>query len=214
MAVNYKVLAKVLDIRHDVPQKSDAIFVDCNAWYWHTYSRASMRLKGPKPDQLQHYPQYLDAALEAGATIYCSNHSLTELCSLIERAEAEIYAKEHNLEDLPVKSFRHQPDAVIATYRKEIDSVWAQVRSMATYISQVWDGDLSQRLVERVGAERLDAYDALVLLLTEEHKITRILTDDGDFSTVSGLTVHTANQKVINAAMRFGKIEPSRSLVG
>lgn len=205
MAVNYRVQASVVDIRRDVPKPEDIFIVDTNSWYWHTYTRASLRQNAPHDHQLRHYPKYIDAVIAANAKILRSVHLLSELAHVIECAEAEIYQLAHRLENFTVKTFRHQNDDVLRVYRAEIDSVWSQITSMTTHVDQVLDAGLCDQLLQCAISERLDGYDALLMLLSRQLGGVRIITDDGDFSTVEGITVHTANERVINSAIRSNK---------
>jgi hypothetical protein len=42
MPVNYTVQAEVVDIWSDAPKNNDIFLVDTNAWYWYTYTNASI----------------------------------------------------------------------------------------------------------------------------------------------------------------------------
>src|SRR5690606_19937705 len=153
MSVNYKVRADVVDIQKDRPQRGDAFLVDTNSWFWHTYSRASLCYNAPAPHQLQYYPSYIAATLNAGATVYRSVHALVELSRVIEFAEAEIYRIQHNMPGLTVKEFRHQPDSVLAKYRSEVDSAWSQIESMTTPLDQVLNETLCTELCALMQSE-------------------------------------------------------------
>lgn len=52
----------------------------------------------------------------------------------------------------------------------------------------------------------VDGYDLFMAEMALKNGITQIITDDGDYATVSGLTVFTANQKVIQAASLVNKL--------
>jgi hypothetical protein len=40
-----------------------------------------------------------------------------------------------------------------------------------------------------------------------DHGVLQLITDDGDFATVPGIQVFTANRNVINAARSQGKLQ-------
>lgn len=210
MAVNYTVNARVFDLRKDHPQPNDCFLVDTNVWYWWTYSRASQTTRPPSTNQADSYPYYLDQAIAVGATILRSTHTLVEIASLIERSEAEIYSTTHHLRDFDRKSFRHQNDSIVKSYREEIEAVWEQIKSVTSPISQNLDDAICDRFVSETQIERLDGYDTLLLMLARDNSITNIVTDDGDFSTVHNISVYTANNKVISAAVRRSKLQPPR----
>lgn len=52
----------------------------------------------------------------------------------------------------------------------------------------------------------LDGYDLFMTEAALKAGVTQIVTDDGDYATVPGLTIFTANQKVIQAAQNAGKL--------
>jgi hypothetical protein len=52
----------------------------------------------------------------------------------------------------------------------------------------------------------LDGYDLLILEAMEKAGVKQIITDDGDYVNVSGITVFTANNSAIAAATSQGKL--------
>lgn len=206
MAVNYVVRASVVDIRSDVPDCKMSYVVDTNAWYWQTYSRASLFSDPPHEHQTRYYPNYIEKVLDSGGTLYSSVHNLIELSSQIERVEAEIYRQKCGIPKLSVKEFRHQNDAVRSIYRSEIDSVWSQVSSMSEQIEQAMNAELVGCVAGMFQSDRLDAYDILILLSAKSINTMNIISDDGDFSTVDGVTLYTANSRVIDAARNSGRL--------
>ena len=205
MAINYAINSCVIDITRDHPQPGDVLLVDTNVWYWQTYTRASSLSSSPAAYQTKFYPNYIDLAIDAGSTLLRSAHSLVELSGLVE--------KDSSLINVPrtQKEFRHAGDAVTASYHAELESIWYQIKSITHPVSQLLDDALCSSFVSTAISERLDGYDSLLLLLARERNVTGIITDDGDFSTVSGITVHTANQRVLSAASRKGKLAPCRN---
>lgn len=210
MAVNYKVAADIHDINFDKPQPSDVFIVDANVWYWMTYSRASLRINTPAPYQTRLYPEYINQALAVGAKIYRSAHALVELTSIVEVAEAEIYRKQTNLQTFSVKEFRHSSASVVKVYKDEISSIWAQIKTMGSDLEQTLNDDLCDRFCQEHALQTLDGYDILISVLAKSHGLTRIITDDGDFSTIPGLIIHTANARVLSAAQRRGRMIANR----
>jgi hypothetical protein len=58
----------------------------------------------------------------------------------------------------------------------------------------------SATVVSRLQTQRIDGYDALFLEAAATQKVSSVISDDGDFCTIAGLTLFTANSNVINAA--------------
>ncbi len=83
---------RTFDIRSYEPSVDDAFLVDTNAWYWITYSRATLPcLAPPQTKQVEQYERFIKKALDAGSTIGRCDLTLPELAHLIEKTEKEIY---------------------------------------------------------------------------------------------------------------------------
>lgn len=52
----------------------------------------------------------------------------------------------------------------------------------------------------------VDGYDMFILLAMTRAGITQVITDDGDYCTVAGLHVFTANRNVIERASDQGEL--------
>lgn len=205
MAINYIIQAEVVDITTDSPKADDVFIVDTNVWYWMTYTRVSLSARPPAQYQTTNYPTYTNAALAAGAQIYQSGFSLAELTHLIEKAEREIYERANG--PVGTKKYRHNfPDErtqVIA----EIHSAWGQVTSLAHPIATTIDEQTTNTALARFQTEKVDGYDLFILESMRNHGVVYVITDDGDFATVSGIQVFTANRNVITAARDQGKLK-------
>ena len=208
MAINYTVQAEVVDITADTPKAEDAFLVDTNVWYWMTYSKASHSARPPAYYQKSNYPNYTNAALGAGASIFQSGLSLAELTHLIEKAEYEIFAQAN-----PVlfpnpnkfdKDFRHARDIERKQVVSEIETAWAQVKSLASPLTVTIDVSATSNALGRLYTEKVDGYDLYILESMKTNGIVQIITDDGDFATVPNIQVFTANRNVIRAARSQG----------
>jgi hypothetical protein len=89
MPLNYTVQAEVVDIRSDSPKKEDIFLVDTNAWYWYTYTNASI---SSRPYQITDYPSYLAKAISANSLLLYCGLSLAELAHNIEQVERKIFS--------------------------------------------------------------------------------------------------------------------------
>jgi predicted nucleic acid-binding protein len=196
MAPNYTVHAHVVDVRSDAPKGSDRLLIDTNVWYWQTYTKCSLGNNAAFANQLSTYPGYLSRALAADAQLYHCGVSLGELSLLIESTERDICAAG----GLPIKAkdFRHS--GARASVVREIETAWTQVTSMSQLAAVALDDATLADVVKRMGVAATDAYDALLLNAMAAHGVTGLLTDDGDFCTVPGITVFTGNHRVVMAA--------------
>ncbi len=210
MAINYTVQAEVVDISADTPRAEDAFLVDTNVWYWLTYSRASQSARPPAYYQISNYPNYTNSALGAGARIFQSGLSLAELTHLIEKAEYEIFAQANpaifpnpNKFD---KNFRHDRTHERRQAVSEIEAAWAQVASLAEPLTVTIDSPTATAALNRLQTEKVDGYDLFILESMRSHGVVQVITDDGDFATVPGIQVFTANRNVIQAARAQGRL--------
>lgn len=203
----YKVQADVVDIGTDRPRATDAFWVDTNVWYWQTYSRASMRTRVPQSWQLRVYPRYLQRCVIAGATLHWTGLSLSELAHQIETAEWEIAESSAAIPTgTRLKEFRHDHPALRSGVVTEIGNVCADIASIASLIPV----NLDQAMVDQALADlpncRLDGYDQLTLHALRAAGISQVLSDDGDFCTVAGITLFTSNRGALQAAQAQGRL--------
>ena len=211
MAVNYIIHAEVVDITRDTPRAEDAFLVDTNVWYWMTYTRASQSIRPPLRYQTTYYPAYANAALGAGARIFQSGLSLAELTHRIEKVEYEIFAQANPtiFPDLNKfdKNFRHDRVHERTQVVSEIKAAWAQVSSLAEPLIVTIDTPTATEALKRLQTEKVDGYDLFILESMKKHGVVQVITDDGDFATVPGIQVFTANRNVITAARNQGKLK-------
>lgn len=201
MAVNYSIKADVVDIRSDKPKQTDNFLVDTNVWYWLTYTKASLNAQSY---QISNYPNYTNNALNAGATIFQSGLSLAELTHLIEKSERDIYNSSNS--NVVPKVYRHNLHAERQKVCAEVQSACQQVLQLSSTLDITINTNLSQTAIGRFANDKVDGYDLFILESMSSHGVLQIITDDGDFTTVPGITVYTANKNVINAAKQQGRL--------
>jgi predicted nucleic acid-binding protein len=201
MAINYTVQAEVVDITTDTPRAEDAFLVDTNVWYWTTYPNATPHIQ----NQNSYYPGYLNNALGASAKIFHSVLTLAELSHIIEKTEREIY--ERNIgNSIKSKEFRHNLAGQRGRVVSEVQAAWAQVASLAEPLTVTIDSPTAIAALNRMQAEKVDGYDLFILESMRNHGVVQVITDDGDFATVPGIQVLTANRNVIQAARAQGRL--------
>ncbi|EJN39134.1 hypothetical protein PMI38_01367 [Pseudomonas sp. GM84] len=202
MALNLKVNADVVDISSDTPKPQDVFLVDTNVWYWMTYSRASTA--GAKVYQVRSYPTYTNNALAANSTIYQSGVSIAELSHIIEKSEREIFNKANP--QVSTKEYRHNFPAERANVCLEIDSACKQVLALGESMNVSIDSNMVKSSLARLKTCSVDGYDLFILEAMAASGVTQVITDDGDFATVPGITVFTANRTIVQAAKAQGKL--------
>lgn len=199
------VRARIVDIRADTPKDTDVFLVDTNAWYWLYYSRASLTQNGPLAHQLTDYPAYLGAAISTKSTLHCYGLTFAELAHNIEKAEREIYEAQ-TTNAINTKAFRHDYQNQRRKVVTHITDTWADVLSVSTMLDLDMDSAFMQSALTLFPSVGLDGYDLFMAEAALKAGVTQIVTDDGDYATVPGLTIFTANQKVIQAAATAGKL--------
>ncbi|MCI0514981.1 hypothetical protein L0128_17335 [candidate division KSB1 bacterium] len=201
MAISYSIRADVIDINSDAPGQADKLLVDSNVWYWMTYSQASYGMDSWRQPLILIYPGYVNNALTAGAKLFYCGLALAELAHLIEKTEHQIFNAALNL-----KEFRHNYPQARAKVVAEVQAGWAQVRSIAKSISFKLNQRTSDSALQRFQQASVDGYDLFLLEVMFQQNTLCILTDDGDFATVAGIQVFTANRNVLAAASAQGKL--------
>jgi predicted nucleic acid-binding protein len=198
MAVNYTVQAEVVDIRFDQPKKDDIFLVDTNVWYWLTYTKASTSANNY---QIRDYPTYIAKALSAQSLLLYCGLSLSELAHNIEQTEKQIFSS-----TLRPKEYRHNYPTERANVVGEIQAAWSQVTSIAVSSDITVNEVITNACLNRFSTQQLDGYDLLMLEAMDKAGIVQVITDDGDYVTVPGIKVFTANQNVITAAGNQSKL--------
>jgi hypothetical protein len=207
---NYIVRASVVDISRDTPKREDRVWVDTNVLYWQTYSRASLRTydKRPKYYQTSSYPSWMQRAIRSGSTLHFLALSFAELAHLVETAEREIAEGAGQIPfGTKPKDFRHNYPSQRANVIAEITNCWQAVESLASELpgGVLADAGLISSSLPLMSQCAVDGYDLFMVEALKAAGVTQVLSDDGDFCTVAGITLFTANRNVIQAAAAQGK---------
>lgn len=201
MTVNYTVQADVIDIMTDSPQKGDIFLVDTNVWYWLTYPQASSSLTAYQNT----YSNYITDTFTAGATLCCSGLSLAELAHIIEREEKRLSS--YSSSRINNKEYRHNYPSERARVVSRVKAAWNRVKNIyALQISVELDEDTVDNALAQFSNQCLDGYDLFILECMKQESVNKIITDDGDYVTVPGIQVFTANPGAIAAATNQGKL--------
>ncbi len=208
MAIAFKVEATVVDLRTDAPKASDKFWVDTNVWFWMTYSSATMDPR--RQQQSAPYIKYLQHCYRQGCTISWSPLQLSELGHQIEKMEYEIAKQAGAIPGYTTaKEYRHNNAAERARVAKVIQTAWQDVGANGSQCLQpplVLDEAAATQASSDSALFPLDGHDLYFLQSVRAAGNPHILTDDGDFCTVSGITLFTANRNVIEAARVQGKL--------
>jgi predicted nucleic acid-binding protein len=205
MSIAYTIKAEVVDIRCDKPLPRDVFVVDTNALLWCFYANAGSS-NYIRQYQLDQYPKYLLSA--SSLSLSYVGLSLSEISHLIENIEYELYVKRKNIDrdNFRKKEYRHSYPEERKKVVREITAAWNAIKSFASLLEINVDEDTTNNALSRLSTEALDGYDLFMLEAMKKEGIYQIITDDGDFVNVPGITLFTANQNVIREAERQGKL--------
>ncbi|MBF0317197.1 MAG: hypothetical protein HQL04_03400 [Nitrospirae bacterium] len=204
MPVNYKVNASVVDIRRDSPRSDDVFMVDTNVWYWLTHGLAASAQK-TSFRRIRDYSSYIKISRLVKSKLFRCGLSLAELSHLIEKTEREIFIRSNG--NVTSKEYRHNDPSERNRVVSEIQAAWNQIEAMSETLDINIDDPVTKNAMNRLTTEPLDGYDLFVIEAISRNKATnKVITDDGDFATVAGIEVFTANNNVINAAKSQGRL--------
>lgn len=82
----------------------------------------------------------------------------------------------------------------------------SQVANLAEPLAITIDAITANAALNCFQAVQVDGYDIFLLESMNSNGIIQVLTDDGDFTTVPGIQVYTANNNVVSSARTQGKL--------
>lgn len=204
MPPTYTVRAQVVDIRTDSPRPADCFLVDTNVLAWAHYPASALSYHGSLLPQATDYVPYLGLVRASGAVRYRTGLSLAEMAHLVEQKELEIYGAA--VATLTTKEYRHNQPAERARVVGEVQRAWAAIKSNTELIPLTIDDPTTDSALSRFASDAVDSHDLFLLEAMASAGVTQILTDDGDFCTVAGIEVFTANPRVLAAARSQGRL--------
>ena len=207
MPIHYVVQAQVVDLHADAPRAGDAFFVDTNVWLWTCYAKATLGMKYQRWQQTTGYAGYLNLCSRAGAALHWCGLGLSELAHNIERTEYEVWkGAGHGNEN--TKEFRHNYPAERLRVVQEIENAWQGVEALGTVLPAplVVDHAATTNALAEYRSLAVDGYDLFFLQAARASGVTQIISDDGDFCDVSGITLFTSNRSVLMAAQAQEKL--------
>jgi predicted nucleic acid-binding protein len=203
-----KVAASVWDITSADPNPDSEFLVDTNAWYVTTYSRASLLdVDKPRKYQKQQYSRFIKKALDAGSILHRCDLTLAEISHIIEDCERRIFIEYIAKRDLPMKEYRHCEDEEREQVVSEIESAWGQVTGMSQCLGLSVQEPTTTGALKDLRRYPIDGYDVMILQAMRKGGVSRIITHDADFATVSDIEVFTSNSALIELARQQGRLQ-------
>lgn len=207
MPVNHVVQAQVVDLQSDVPIASDAFLVDTNAWAWTCYAKSTLGMPYHRRRQTSDYSGYLKRCSKVGASLHWCGLAVSEVIHFIERTEFEIWkGTGHQYENS--KEFRHNYPAERKGVVQEVENAWQSIEALGSILPAplAVDATTAGLALTEFKTTALDGYDLFFLQNARASNVTQIISDDGDFCAVPGITLFTSNRGVIAAASAQRKL--------
>lgn len=209
MSVQYQVRAQVVDLRTDRPQAGDRYYVDTNVWFWITYPNVQFASGAPHEQRVQAFTNYCQAALKVGGKLHWCGLSLAELAHGIESTEFNAY-KAGGCTPLfaNMKEYRHGHTAERKRVVESIETAWNSIQQLAEPLPQsvLIDTSLVEVSLKALAKLPLDGYDLFPLKALHDSKVIQVISGDGDYCAVPGITLFTENRNVLQAARAQGKL--------
>ena len=210
----FNVQSEVVDLNEDNPKPEDAFLIDTNVLFWISYTLVNPHLF-PKSneyfdDKLNIYSEYLDKAREAGSKLFYCGLSISELAHIIEknlfdnfldRPENKNYKQKLNL-----KQYRHNFPKERNEVVKKIQNACRNIESYVELKEINVNHFAAKNALINLQNSATDGYDLFILETMSNAGINLVITDDGDYVTIPGIQVFTANYRLITAARLSGKL--------
>ncbi len=209
------VRATVIDITSDQSREGDRFLVDTQVWYWLTYSRSQNTTQPPQNYQVEQYPTYIRQSIAAKSNLLWSGLAITELITLIEKSEYDIFCQEQKLakKTFSMKNYRHsEPEARSEQVIPEINAAWEIIQGIGNCLEAHVTQKFIIQSIANLNIQATDGYDTLMISSAKAIGVTQIITDDIDFITVPRIQVFTANPKALATAKNQNKLI-SRSVI-
>ena len=200
----YVVRAQVIDVRTDTPRPDDRFVLDTNVWAYEHFRGAQYTASGGVVAQASVYAGYVQLTRDVGAVRHRVVTTLAELAHLVEQLEHAAYAAA--VGPLDLKDYRHNLPSERARVVGEILKAWRKIEADSDLLPLALDDVLAAAALARLASAPVDGYDLFLLEAMAAAGVTQLITDDGDFCTVAGIEVFTANQRVIAAARTQGRL--------
>lgn len=176
------------------------LFVDTNVWKCLTYSKATLGYAA----KAKAYADFVGSCVAARVDLFSSILSYSELASIIERTECDIYNAAHG-ERILIKKFR---EGIVARQEvvEELAVAWGQVEALSTLLPITLDSAMLEGAKRNFSNYPLDGYDVFFVEQMKAAGISAIVTDDLDYIYVPGLHVYTCNNDSIGRAKLYKRL--------
>lgn len=185
--------ATIIDASSYIPQESDKLFFDCNALMYIFYTFGNYR-----EDIVKVYSGVFTSAIKNKSTILVPSIFLSEFANTYIRNEYKRYLHSNNLnsESLKFKEYKKTSDYV-STVQDIKNIILNQILSVCQKIDDPFTALEFSNIFEPEST--YDFNDRYYGLLAQHYNF-KIVTNDADFSSISGISIITNNRRLMSAA--------------
>ena len=168
--------------------KEEIFAIDTNVLLWTHYSKASNPNLNRHPYQVIEYPNFVANLLKNKNKLITTTLNLSELISVVEKSEYQIYKATNSCNGMKFKDFR-KIGLARSAYKNEVSTMMAEIR--ASYNDQIEVIEVTrEKLVEfnnNIEQTQCDVFDYLVIEYLKSIGVTNYISDDKDFMSVEDI---------------------------
>lgn len=168
--------------------EEEVFAIDTNVLLWTHYSKASNPKLNRHPYQVIEYPNFVANLLKNKNRLITTTLNLSELISVVEKSEYQIYKATHSGNGMKFKDFR-KIGLARSAYKNEISTMMAEIR--ASYNDQIEVIEVTRdKLLEfnnHIEQTQCDVFDYLVIEYLKSIGVTNYISDDKDFMSVEDI---------------------------
>lgn len=166
-------------------------FLDTNVLYWYVYPRYGLTKRSVKY-QAKPYYDFVDKLVADGNPLFTSFYNISELLNVIEKNEFDIFSAANPNCHYTLKDYRKDP-----VERGKLQALLSTTLNNAYAVCTILDFNFTcsqlENFAQTLSAHRCDPFDYVILNNCIATNYTNIISDDNDFTTVSGIDLYTAN---------------------
>ncbi len=192
---------QIKDINTFVPVDNNKVFfLDTNVLYWYAYPRYGTTHQGTKY-QAQPYYDFVDKLVASGNPLYTSVYNISELLNVIEKNEYDIFNTANPELHYSKKDFRKNASER-GKVKKILSTTLDNVKNICSIVEHDFQQECLDEFVEKYEEHRCDPFDYIILSNCQKESKVNIISDDGDFSTITKINLFTANEIILNEARK------------
>ncbi|PWJ88989.1 uncharacterized protein DUF1241 [Oceanotoga teriensis] len=172
-------------------------FIDTNVLFWYHYAFAKYNYNNIKIAEYQKkYPEFIEQFIEKNKNLFTSSINLSELFYRIEMTEYKLYKKNNNNPSLKLKDYRNI-EVERNKLKKTLNAIYKEIKNLYTIKDINFTNNNLLEYINEMSTHKCDVYDHAILSFIKSKKLLNVISDDSDFTSISGINVYTLNNKAI-----------------